>query len=143
MWPSQASRSRATLSCNSSYFSYWQGTIQASYAVMRQLLFILFCRLLIFFKINFLKKNSLRNTIKMSNSLDLDQAQRLSGLIWIQTVCKGYQQTTLVDKDLCLLLSRCAAWLKTPKIILFSDKVNMRHTIEKSTWWHLCAEGSW
>ena len=36
---SQASRSRATLSCYSSYFSYWQGTIQASYAVMRQLLF--------------------------------------------------------------------------------------------------------
>ena len=35
---SQASRSRATLSCDSSYFSYWQGTIQASYAVMRQLL---------------------------------------------------------------------------------------------------------
>ena len=23
----------------------------------------------------------------------------LSGLIWIQTVCKGYQQTTLVDRD--------------------------------------------
>ena len=37
---SQASRSRATLSCDSSYFSYWQGTIQASYAVMRQPLFI-------------------------------------------------------------------------------------------------------
>ena len=36
----QASRSRATLSCNSSYFSYWQGTIQASYAVMRQRLLI-------------------------------------------------------------------------------------------------------
>ena len=35
---SQASCSRATLSCDSSYFSYWQGTIQASYAVMRQLL---------------------------------------------------------------------------------------------------------
>ena len=35
---SQASRSRATLSCDNSYFSYWQGTIQASYAVMRQLL---------------------------------------------------------------------------------------------------------
>ena len=34
----QASRSRATLSYDSSYFSYWQGTIQASYAVMRQLL---------------------------------------------------------------------------------------------------------
>ena len=32
---------------------------------------MLFCRLLIFFKINFLK-NSFRNTIRMSNSLDPD-----------------------------------------------------------------------
>ena len=24
----------------------------------------------------------------------------LSGLIWVQTVCKGYQQTTLVSKEL-------------------------------------------
>ena len=24
----------------------------------------------------------------------------LSGLIWVQTVCKGYQQTTLEDNDL-------------------------------------------
>ena len=26
-----------------------------------------------------------------------------SGLIWVQTVCQGYQQTTLVDKELNLL----------------------------------------
>ena len=37
---SQASRSRAMLSCDSSYFSYCQGTIQTSYAVIRQLLLI-------------------------------------------------------------------------------------------------------
>ena len=24
----------------------------------------------------------------------------MSGLIWVQTVCEGYQQTTLVDKEL-------------------------------------------
>ena len=35
----------------------------------------------------------------MSNSLDLDQADS-SGLILVQTVCQGYQQTTLVDKEL-------------------------------------------
>ena len=35
---SQASGSGATLSWDSSYFSYWQSTIQARYAVMRQLL---------------------------------------------------------------------------------------------------------
>ena len=36
---------------------------------------LLFCCLLIFFKINFFGKNSFRNTIRVSNSLDPDQAQ--------------------------------------------------------------------
>ena len=35
----------------------------------------------------------------MSNSLDPDQADILSGLIWVQTVCKSCQQMTLGDKD--------------------------------------------
>ena len=35
----------------------------------------------------------------MSNSLDPDQARGLSGLIWVQNVCKGYRQTTLGDKE--------------------------------------------
>ena len=45
-------------------------------------------------------KNSFRNTIRVSNSLDPDQARHLSGLIWVQTVCKGYQRTTLAGKEL-------------------------------------------
>ena len=28
----------------------------------------------------------------------------LSGLIWVQTVCKGYQQTTLVSKEVSKIL---------------------------------------
>ena len=32
----------------------------------------------------------------MLNSLDPD----LAGLIWVQTVCQGYQQMTLLDKEL-------------------------------------------
>ena len=39
---SQASGSQAMLSWDSSYFNYWQSTIQASYAVIRQLLLMLF-----------------------------------------------------------------------------------------------------
>ena len=35
----------------------------------------------------------------MSNSLDPNQVH-LFGLIWVQTVCKGYQQKTLVNKKL-------------------------------------------
>ena len=31
---------------------------------------------------------SFRNTIKVSNSLDPDQARQNVGLIWVQTVCK-------------------------------------------------------
>ena len=37
----------------------------------------------------------------MSNSLDPDQPDVLSGLICVQTVCKGYQQTTHNSK--CML----------------------------------------
>ena len=57
---------------------------------------MLFCCLLIFFKINFLKKffQEYHQSVKLfgpcSDSL---------GLIWVQTVCQGYQQMTLVDKE--------------------------------------------
>ena len=51
-----------------------------------------FCRLLIFSKSTFRKK-SFRNTNRVSNSLDPDQARPLSGLIGVQTVCKGHQKT--------------------------------------------------
>ena len=53
---------------------------------------MLFCGLFFFFffKLIFSKK-SFRNTIRVSNSLDPDQARR-----FVQTVCKGYQQMTKV-----------------------------------------------
>ena len=35
-------------------------------------------------------------TIRVSNSLDPDEARHFSSLIWVQTVFKGYQQTTKV-----------------------------------------------
>ena len=50
------------------------------------------------FQINFFEK-FFRNTIRVSNSLDQDQAQFFAGLIWVQTVCKGYQQAILVGKE--------------------------------------------
>ena len=48
--------------------------------------------LLLFF---FLKK-PLWNISRVSSCLDPDHARRL---IWVQIVCKGYQQTTLVSKE--------------------------------------------
>ena len=60
-------------------------------------------------------KKSFRNATRGSNSLDADQARHfvgpniLSGLTWVQTVCKGYQQTTRVvtsgERELILSLA--------------------------------------
>ena len=60
---------------------------------------MIFCHVLIFFKINVFKKN-FRNTIKVSISLDPDQLNVLWSLIWVQMVCKGYQEKTLAAKEL-------------------------------------------
>ena len=48
-----------------------------------------------FFKINFFEK-SFRNTCIyiLANSFEQDQANIMFGLIWVQTISKGYQQTT-------------------------------------------------
>ena len=45
-------------------------------------------------------KNSIRNTIGVSNSLDPDQARHFVGSDLGPNFCKGYHQTTLVDKEL-------------------------------------------
>ena len=43
-------------------------------------------------------RNFFRNTNRVPNSLDPDQAHKMSGLIWVQNVFKGYQQTTRRQK---------------------------------------------
>ena len=48
-----------------------------------------------FFKSNF-SQISFRNTIRVTINLDAEQAQRFMGPNLGQTVCKDYQQTTLV-----------------------------------------------
>ena len=45
----------------------------------------------------FFAKKSLRNNIRLSNSLDADQVQRF---VRVQTLCKSYQEVTLVGKKL-------------------------------------------
>ena len=53
----------------------------------------------LFSKLTF-ENNSFRNTIRVTNGLVSDQDDILSVLmsvlIWVQTVCKGYQQITKV-----------------------------------------------
>ena len=59
---------------------------------------MLFCHLSFFF-------SSFRNTIRVSNSLDPEQARQMSGLVWVQTVCKGYQQKNLEGKELKVVIN--------------------------------------
>ena len=64
---------------------------------------MLFCLLLIFFKINFFEKFFQQYHQCQTDWIPI-RPDILSGLIWGQTVCKGYQQTTLVGKELRMLL---------------------------------------
>ena len=75
----------------------------------------------IFSKSIFLK-NSFRNTIRVSNSLDPDQAEVFWGLILVQTVCKGFQQTTVSRYWVQWIWCRNGVWpvfLYMPTVILF------------------------
>ena len=61
---------------------------------------MLFCGLPIFFKVNILERILLGIQSICQNSFDPIRPDILSGLIWVQTACKGYQQTALVGKVL-------------------------------------------
>ena len=88
------------------------------------------CRL--FFLNSTFLKNYFRNTIRVSNSLDPDQANKIPGLIWVQMVCKGYQQKTSIEISgqkkgveicgTCILLSVCSRQ-RVIKVHISWDKV--------------------
>ena len=82
--------------------------------------------LICFFKINFFRNiiTDIPSECRVSNSLDPDQAQRVVRLIGIQTVCKSYQQTILVDNGLSEQIGSCdTAHLQ--KIVFFSKLLNV------------------
>ena len=64
--------------------------------------FHLFCRLLISFKIKIqLFRKILSGIPSQCQTVSIQiKTDVLSVLIWVQTVCKGYQQMTLVGKEL-------------------------------------------
>ena len=64
--------------------------------------FRLFCRLLFFSKINYFEKffQKYHQCHKVWTQI---RPNILLGLIWVQIVCKGYQQMTLVGKGLSLI----------------------------------------
>ena len=57
-----------------------------------------------FFKINFLKKNLSAITPECQTDWNQIRPDFLSGLILVQSVCKGYEQTAIVDKELTFVL---------------------------------------
>ena len=54
----------------------------------------------VFFSKSTFSKNSFRNMIECQTIWIQNRPDILSGLIWYQTICKTFQQTTLGDKDL-------------------------------------------
>ena len=59
---------------------------------------MLFCRqLILFFKIKFFEKK-IQKYHQSHKTWILIRPDIMSGLIWVQTACKGYEQTTLVGR---------------------------------------------
>ena len=67
---------------------------------------MIFCRLLIFFKIKLFEKILSGIPSECQTVWTLIRPDDSSGLIWVQTVCQGYQQPTLVDKELMLSIAK-------------------------------------
>ena len=55
---------------------------------------------------------------KCQNSLDLDQVEIFPCLIWIQTVCKGYQLMTEVGKAFHMSM-KCLHWVTLYVEVMF------------------------
>ena len=73
--------------------------------------FMLFCRLLIFFQ-NQLFLKILSGILTESQTVWIQiRLHILSGLVLVQTVCKGYQQTTLVGNEL-KVYTDIASWAR-------------------------------
>ena len=96
--------------------------LSTKFVVILTFVSMLFFRLLIFFKINFLRK-----FFQEYHHWTLIRPDDLSGLIWVQTVCQGYKQTTLVDKEFILVVH----WdmLNTGFLITRLKRECMYHTL--------------
>ena len=83
--------------------SFWLTYKKDMFGVLiPQWFFYVFCRPLIFFKINFFEKNISGIPSECQSDWILIRPDILSGQIWVQSVCKGYEQTALVGNELIL-----------------------------------------
>ena len=68
------------------------------------------CHLLIIFKINVFQKFFQEYDQSVCQTVWIQaRPNKMSGLIWVQTVYKAYHQTTLVGKDLMHVLTKISA----------------------------------
>ena len=79
------------------------------YLIAFWVIFHAFWRLLIFFKSN-LEKILSGIPSECQTVWTLIRPDNLSGLIWVQFVCQGYQQTTLVDTE--ITIAQCKSYTK-------------------------------
>ena len=81
--------------------------------------FTLFFRLLIFSKLNFFEKFFQKYHLSVKQIESRSGPTLKSGLIWVQTVCKGYQQMTLVGNVLgCRLACASAQSYEYPLLLI-------------------------
>ena len=83
-----------------------------------------------FFKINFLKR-IFQKYHQIVKQFRPDRPS--SGLIWVQTVCRGYQQTTLVDKefnDICTKITIERPAVMFTNVSYFGISGSFRFTVQ-------------
>ena len=77
------------------------------------------------FQIQILKKILSKILSKCQTLWIKIRPDKMSGLIWIQTACNGYQQTTKEDKELMCAKSKCSgkAYILRRKSLVSTDTV--------------------
>ena len=90
--------------------------------------FMLFCRLLTFSKLT-ISKNTFRYTIRVSNSLNQDQARHFVGPDSGPNCLQRHQQMTLGDKVKCIQLLEVVQPFLLSLLINLNAKVLQQHII--------------
>ena len=97
--------------------------IGAFYALSTGYFFQIFCRLLIILQNQLFLKKKIGISSECQSVWIQIRPDILSGLIWVQTDCKRYQQTALVDKELRVRTERVATGEPCCQTICFSARV--------------------
>ena len=112
------------------FLTIWNRAIKHQARSFRNFACFFYC-LLIFFKIN-LKKNPSGIPSECHTAVwILVRSNSLSGLIWVQTVRKGYQQMTPIGKELTLLQGEIGEKKREQIPTLFFHWIKRHHLVNK------------